>query len=490
MAKPGIFLILGIFLINGLDSRVVKKPQAPANFGFVVPVSDFLVKFKTSIETIQYSFIIKMKEGEWDVILEEFNSIFEHFTTLNFFTQDEEFKSKMLAMMSTGFDNQKAFESSTNDIIKFKDESYTFVNTTPCQRTLLTYDKEDLERGVQTLKTKLDQIDTNWDISVVKTDAVKQSIIFSFISSYNVFFAAIEQFTSVLLSSLERLSDNQFPQEIMRTNKTCGTSNIVKETEGELYDILDCQGSKTGYHCTTVVTQPIQLTKLTRVHLVNYRGLELAGPSKAWIMVRDPTTEVFKWAKCTDMETAHPTCITQEVGEPCRSSLSANLIEDSIMHCNFTYTEEPVSFVQVKEGGILIQEANSVSSGQTAVVTTPPFIIFSPETVIIAREGEEIAIIPPVKIENLVIVESSLTEEDLLLLESTHKWEGFFENLDGEDYVNIGLAAFQLILTPLTIYGLICIGRNRKRLSHLATAVHGPDKKEIYKKNYSKVRTK
>jgi hypothetical protein len=190
------------------------------------------------------------------------------------------------------------------------------------------------------------------------------------------------------------------------------------------------------------------------------------------------------------METAHPTCITQEVGEPCRSSLSANLIEDSIMHCNFTYTEEPVSFVQVKEGGILIQEANSVSSGQTAVVTTPPFIIFSPETVIIAREGEEIAIIPPVKIENLVIVESSLTEDDLLLLENTHKWEGFFENLDGEDYMNIGLAAFQLILTPLTIYGLICIGRNRKRLSHLATAVHGPDKKMIYKKNYSKVRAK
>ncbi len=60
-----------------------------------------------------------------------------------------------------------------------------------------------------------------------------------------------------------------------RTNKTCQSSNEVKETEGELFDILECHGTKQGYHCTTVVTQPMQLTKFVKMQQINYRELEI-----------------------------------------------------------------------------------------------------------------------------------------------------------------------------------------------------------------------
>jgi hypothetical protein len=64
----------------------------------------------------------------------------------------------------------------------------------------------------------------------------------------------------------------------------------------ELFDILECHGSKQGYHCTTVVTQPMQLTKFVKMQQINYRDLEITGPTEDWIFVKDAETEILEYA--------------------------------------------------------------------------------------------------------------------------------------------------------------------------------------------------
>ena len=108
-------------------------------------------------------------------------------------------------------------------------------------------DKEELERSIGNLKNKFAKIDPTWDGHELQTDPVKMSVIYSFITTYNIAFGEIERYTSEILSTLEALSDHRFPDFILRTNKTCQSSNEVKETEGELFDILECHGTKQGY---------------------------------------------------------------------------------------------------------------------------------------------------------------------------------------------------------------------------------------------------
>jgi hypothetical protein len=90
----------------------------------------------------------------------------------------------------------------------------------------------------------------------------------------------------------------------------------------------------------------------------------------------------------------------------------------------------------------------------------------------------------------LTVIESSLTDEDLDLLESLYEVDDFFENMDNEDYINIGLGAAQLLLIPFTIWSLWCVVKQGKTINQLMAAVQGPDRKMIYKKNYSRVQTK
>ena len=118
----------------------------------------------------------------------------------------------------------------------------------------------------------------------------------------------------------------------------------------------------------------------------------------------------------------------------------------------------------------------------------PPYIVYSPETLTITQDGDETVLIPALKIESLTIIESLLTEDDIESLEWTHKGEGFIESLDAEDYVNLALALIQMVLIPATVVWIYRMARQKRLVKGLVDAVHGPDKRTIYKRNYSKVK--
>ena len=191
----------------------MKRPNAPPDFTFLVPEKELLVKIKTSVETVQYSIEVDMDEQHWDVQLEEMNKIFQNFEQLPFFSRDAEFKSQIISLLNPGFQNQKDAESNVNDIIKYKDEKSEYVKVTPCQRTLLTLEKDEIQRNILNMRTKFAKIDANWDVNEIKVDPLKLGAIFSFITTYNVAFGELERYTSEIVASLELLSDNKFSRK-------------------------------------------------------------------------------------------------------------------------------------------------------------------------------------------------------------------------------------------------------------------------------------
>ncbi len=66
MSRGKYLLLCFLFFLALYGKRVVKRPNAPADFAFLVPERDLLVKIKTSVETVQYSIEINMDEQRWD----------------------------------------------------------------------------------------------------------------------------------------------------------------------------------------------------------------------------------------------------------------------------------------------------------------------------------------------------------------------------------------------------------------------------------------
>ena len=168
---------------------------------------------------------------------------------------------------------------------------------------------------------------------------------------------------------------------------------------------------------------------------------------------------------CEPITSPHPSCRTLDVEENCKKALNSNDIKNAILGCNFTQARNSPPFVQIAEGGVLINQATTLSSGSTLISNPLPLVIYSPDAVTLTLQGEEFLIIPPKKIEALSIIDSALSPGDLILLKNTHFWGGIWEDMDGEDYFNISLGGLQVLLLPLTIWGIICALKQRKKTS-------------------------
>ncbi len=104
------------------------------------------------------------------------------------------------------------------------------------------------------------------------------------------------------------------------------------------------------------------------------------GTSPNWIFLKNLETETLNYANCREQHSPHPTCLTHDIEPKCKQALVADKVAEAIEHCNFGKADDPLSYVQVTEGGALIQRANSVSSGQTAVTAEPPYIMWGLRT--------------------------------------------------------------------------------------------------------------
>jgi hypothetical protein len=300
-----------------------------------------------------------------------------------------------------GYEDQKNFYSNMNDILKFKTE-LPASDMVPCVRTLAEFDFSEVSRGIVNIQSHLSKLDGSWPLPELRQDLTKLNTIYSFVTAYNIFFNEMEELSYRFLRNLELFSDGEFP-DFTRTNKSCFGSVSAKETEGENYKIEKCAGTNIGYSCIVTIMQPIQLASIIELHKVNYSGLELMGESPEYRFIRHSDTEIMEQMWCEPITSPHPSCRTLDVEENCKKALNSNDIKNAILGCNFTQARNSPPFVQIAEGGVLINQATTLSSGSALISNPLPLVIYSPDVVTLTLQGEEFLIIPPKKIEALSI---------------------------------------------------------------------------------------
>ena len=96
----------------------------------------------------------------------------------------------------------------------------------------------------------------------------------------------------------------------------------------------------------------------------------------------------------------------------CAKALEVEDIDDIIKSCNFTWDTPPLA-INLGEGGILVQSESEVSTGSKLIGDDPPFIIYSPENVMIREGMLELNFPPDLNISQLNVIKSKLTDEDI-----------------------------------------------------------------------------
>ena len=84
----------------------------------------------------------------------------------------------------------------------------------------------------------------------------------------------------------------------------------------------------------------------------------------------------------------------------------------------------------------------------------PPFIICSPDNVLIREGILELNFPPDLNISTLNVIKSKLTEDDINKLINQYQWNLFWENFSWDMWFRFGILSLQIITLPLTIFGI------------------------------------
>ncbi len=220
------------------------------------------------------------------------------------------------------------------------------------------------------------------------------------------------------------------------------------------------------------------------MHSVHYDKIYMYGYDKDDIFARTIDVRDLKLLDCNSQDSGDfPICIEREIDEPCKSMIGKDDIQGMINSCNFTKKTPPIGTV-LPHGGIFIQGNDiAVSNGENSVSQKPPIVIYSPEAITLKKDDDEFVFAPAIHIEELTIIESKLSEDDIKSLKHEQKWDEIWDDTDTEDYINYFLILSQLIVFPIAIIGCYFTLAQRKALKALEERGKRGKGKDNYKQN-------
>jgi hypothetical protein len=217
---------------------------------------------------------------------------------------------------------------------------------------------------------------------------------------------------------------------------------------------------------------------------VHYNDISIRGFTDRDLFGRTADVQDLKYLDCSDAYSGdYAVCVEHEVPEPCKTMLGNDDIRGVIDHCNFTKSIPPVGIV-LPHGGILIQGNDiEISNGQVSIGHKPPIAIYSPDTITIKSEEEDYVFPPAIHIEELILVESKLSKDDIAYLESMYSWDRIWENIEIADYIRYALILLQIVIFPIAITGCYFTVKQRKILNELRGRNKQKKGKENFKNN-------
>jgi len=466
----GIVLYILITHLNiGLTQNILKKqvekiaPVSP--FSFLVAGNSMAIANTIRIEQMDVLLEIDFTKEKWEEIKGSVQLIFTSFESLNFL-KDETINKQYGGLCKMG-------KTLFSDIVIIMGELFQFKNE----------NKEDIQINACSV-TPLSMLKAEWN--KILENATVQSIILEYCGYTSDFGIVYENKASNMLATLDELTDGIYPEVLL--GNAVRNCNFAKNGEGEKFTVSRCMFSKRGTRCEIQISQATNLRKYIQQHPVHYNGIGLSGTTHNDIIARTAEMLDLKFLQCdNDLWGDFMVCEEFPVPENCRKGLDMENVEIITEYCNFTHRNPQIGTI-LPNGGILIQSIDPVEimSNITKIGQYPPIVVYTPETLTIKHRDEEYSFAPAIKIEELIIVESKLTEDDLKLLYSVFYWNEGMINIDLDFWFDVALLIIELLVIPIAIAGLVLAIKQKNDIKDLTNSLFGRRKrmcKENFKRN-------
>jgi hypothetical protein len=449
---------------------------------FTFLVDSNIVRVASTVRLEQFDILIGIDFSyeQWKIMLGMMDLILEEFPKFEFF-KDAELKDQFAGACLLGQDKFNQFHRHVDEILKFKNENINDTSVNLCSETPIEITYKGLERELRNLKNRYNFIKPTWTVQDVKTKSEIQGIILDFCFYFNDFAISHELLTSEMLTALEELSDNVYPEVLFGEEiRNCTYSS---KGDGEQYHVIRCERNNKGYRCQIEVTQAINLKEYIRAYPIHYEEVTLMGYEPSDIFGRTIDSRELKYLDCSDEHSGdYAVCVERDVPDHCKSALSADNIANVIRYCNFTKEIAPIGLT-LPHGGVLVQgEGVTIKNGENSLKQVPPIVIYSPDTVTLNFDEEDYVFPPAIQINKLVVIESRLTTAEIEKLLGEYEWQNFWEHVETDDYIRYALVLLQIIIFPMALFGCYVTLSQRKLIRKIIqTPKHR--RKENFKNN-------
>ncbi len=451
-------------------------------FTFLIEGDKFTAAGTTRYEQMDILIGLDFEEIRWKEILTELDTLLEAFPIFKFFNESAELMEEYVGLCLLGQEKFNKFHAHLTQCFNFKNERLPDVPVNLCTKTPISITNEALTRDLKNIKKRFTEINKDWTPETIKTSTKASGTLFEFCSFFNDFSMVYENMADEMLTAMETLSDGIYPEvifgELMRDCE--GSIN----GEGEKFEVIRCSKTNKGYRCQIQITQAANLKEYIKMHSVHYDEVYMYGYDKGDIFARTIDVRDLKILDCDSQKSSDfPICIERDLEEPCKSMIGKDDIHGIIESCNFTKGTPNIGTI-LPHGGILVQgNGIAISNGEQSVSQKPPIVIYSPEIITLKKEDDEFVFAPAIHIEELMIVESKLSEEDIRLLKQEEKWDEIWNETEADDYISYLLILLQIIVFPIAILGCYLTLNQRKMLKNLEVQSRRGKGKENYKQN-------
>lgn len=249
MRQLGIQLLLAVATINAQSRLKGKSKEIKAidNFSFLVEGGNLVTASTVRLEQLDILIGLDFEELQWREILVQFDDILEAFPKLPFFVADRNLAEEYVGLCMLGQRKFNQFHQHMSACFRFKNEKNRDTPVNLCSKTPIEIEGAEMLRGKENLKFRLDAIDANWSVETIRTDAKAQNALFEFCSYFNDFSMTYEKIADEMLTAMEMLSDNAYPEVLFGELKRDCEFSI--NGDGEQYDVVECTKTNKGYRC-------------------------------------------------------------------------------------------------------------------------------------------------------------------------------------------------------------------------------------------------
>ena len=486
MKKTVYILLLIIYICYAVGQSKLKgksKDIAPIEkFTFLVEGENFMAASTIRYDQMDILIGVDFEETKWKEFSAELDTLLEAWPKLSFFRNDEALHDEYVGQCLIGQARFNKFLQHMKDIFKYKNEHVPDEPINICTQEPLGIKREEIEREIINLKNRFKHINTMWTPEDIRNSAEAKNTLLEFCNYYNEFSTIYEIITNGMVTAMGQLSDNKYP-EILLGDLIKGC-NITVNGEGEKYSIIKCSKTSKGYRCQIQIAQATNFKEYTMLHAVHYEQIRLMGFAENDGFARTGDVREIKYLECEDKQGGdHSICKENNIPEPCKGMLGKQDVKGIVDYCNFTMNIPPVAII-LPHGGILIQgDELIISNGGNSVSQKPPFAMYSPDTITIKYDEEDYVYPPAIKVDELMIIESKLTIDEIEYLKKTYHWNKVLESMDYESIIDYTLILLQVVFIPLAIGSCYFAVSQRKLLNKAITQGNKGRGKENFKQN-------